>query len=82
MSYCKIVTGETPFQVEADAVIIGSSESGYTLYAGPASNDLQVYKAADGSDVEVAANHPLTVMCARGTWFKLVDNTGSVKINY
>lgn len=82
MKFDKIVTGETPFHVEADAVIIGSSESGYTLYAGPASSDLQVYKAADGSDVEVAANHPLTVMCAQGTWFKLVGNTGSVKINY
>lgn len=82
MRLTKIVTGETPFQVEAEAVIIGSSETGYTLYAGPARDDLQVYKAADGSDVEVAANHPLTVMCAQGTWFKLSGNTGSVKINY
>lgn len=82
MKFDKIVTGETPFQIDAESVIIGSSESGYTLYAGPSSDDLQVYKAPDGSDVEVAANHPLTVMCARGTWFKLVDNTGTVKINY
>lgn len=71
------VRGEAAFQVMSHSLIIGPSESGYTL----------AYSADGTNFTEYSEDVPANENCivngvAFGTYIKLIGNTGEVAVSY
>ena len=70
------VKNETPFQVLSGAFTIGPSTTGYELQVGATSKDFTTL-------FNVGANTPRMVTnVANGSYFRLKNNVGDVKINW
>lgn len=88
MDYQIKVTDERAFKCPSNVCGIGASATGYALYHAigfggrPADDAFTPYVDGSGTAVEVEAGVNQSVVCAAGTWFKLIGNTGEVAVTY
>lgn len=75
-----VINGETPFQIEKRAFMLGSSASGYTLQSNPAYIPGEPIVDADWADYSdaIPANYQHAIECPAGVWWRLHGNTGDV----
>ena len=71
-----VINGETPFQILSSSFSIGPSETGYDLQVGADSRNFTTL-------FSVGANTPRMVTnVANGSYFRLKNNVGDVKVNW
>ena len=71
-----VINGETPFQILSSSFSIGPSETGYELQVGADSRNFTTL-------FSVGANTPRMVTnVANGSYFRLKNNVGDVKVNW
>ena len=71
-----IINGETPFQILSSSFSIGPSQTGYELQVGADSKTFSTL-------FSVGANTPRMVTnVANGSYFRLKNNVGDVKVNW
>ena len=71
-----VINGETPFQILSSSFSIGPSETGYDLQVGADSRNFTTL-------FSVGANTPRMVTnVANGSYFRLKNNVGAVKVNW
>lgn len=71
-----IINGETPFQILSSSFSIGPSQTGYELQVGADSRSFSTL-------FSVGANTPRMVTnVANGSYFRLKNNVGDVKVNW
>lgn len=75
-----IINGETPFQVNKRAFMLGVSSSGYTLKCNPNYSTGDPIVAADWKDYSdaIPAGYPHSVEAPSGVWWMLSGNSGEV----
>lgn len=73
----KIIVGEAPFQVLSHSLGISPSESGYVLnYSADGISFTEWDEATPANENCMVLNFP------KGMYFKLVGNTGNVKVTF
>lgn len=81
--YTLSITGEQPFQVNANNAIISASGQGYTLYQSVDGTTFAPVKDYDDTNVQVAADRIFNLVdVAKGTYYKLVGNTDTIYITF